>query len=93
MSALGNGTLFIVNTYFNILINCELFKLKYNVASLVYNMLCVVTSVGGISSGFAFAYDIFRLFMVGINLVRTNPELKRKIRVKQMLFFFTMPYF
>ncbi len=77
MSALGSSAMFIVNTYSSILINDELLKLKHSVASLLFDMLCVITPVGGISSGFAFAYDIFRLFTAGTNLVRTNPKLKK----------------
>ncbi len=67
-SVLGSNVVFITNIYPGILINAGV--LKCHTVALLFNALCIITSAGGISYGFAFAYDMFRLFTAGTNLVR-----------------------
>ncbi len=69
MSTLGNMVIFILRSYPGIFFNAIALK-HSGIVSFLFDILCIITSVGGISSGFAYAYDVFRFCTAGINLVR-----------------------
>ncbi len=61
--------IFILRSYPGIFFNAIALK-HSGIVSFLFDILCIITSVCGISSGFAYAYDVFRFCTAGINLVR-----------------------